>query len=178
MSNYLDYIIHLSFAQWLGIAVFFLGILVFYQRNDKRFKIIMVILNLTYMLHFYLLGSPISALSSFIAACRTATSIFINSAYVAFAFVAVAVGFGLYISDHWWSLFPIVGTATGTIALFLLTGIKMRLVMLFGSVCWMTNNIIVGSIGGVLLESTVMTMNIITIFRLLKAHAVERSVTH
>ena len=42
----------------------------------------------------------------------------------------------------------------------------MRLLMLVGSGCWLTNNILVGSFGGILLESTVIVMNSITILRL------------
>ncbi len=42
----------------------------------------------------------------------------------------------------------------------------MRIGFLLGAVCWLTNNIMVGSIGGVLLEATLLLTNLLTIFRL------------
>ncbi|OBW92646.1 permease [Gallibacterium genomosp. 3] len=155
-----------NLPQFLGIVAFILGVLSFYQRNDKKLKIVMLIQNLTYMTHFLLLGSQVSALSSLLSACRTATAIYVSSKYVALFFVIIGITFGYVVSDSIWQFFPILGTTIGTISLFLLKGIPMRLLMLVGSGCWLTNNIIVGSFGGILLESTVIVMNSITILRL------------
>ncbi|MCP3862549.1 MAG: YgjV family protein, partial [Aestuariibacter sp.] len=47
-----------------------------------------------------------------------------------------------------------------------LSGIKMRLAFLYGALCWLTNNIIVGSIGGTMLEATLLMVNSFTIWRL------------
>ncbi|MCU8536060.1 YgjV family protein, partial [Vibrio vulnificus] len=66
----------------------------------------------------------------------------------------------------WWELWPIVGTVIGTYSLFVLSGIRMRIGFLAGATCWLINNILVGSIGGTLLEMTVIIMNLITIYRL------------
>jgi len=66
----------------------------------------------------------------------------------------------------WYDLFPILGTCIGTYALFCLAGIKMRLAFICGAICWLTNNILVGSIGGTLLEMTLLMVNCFTIWRL------------
>ncbi|HCL12817.1 MAG TPA: YgjV family protein, partial [Alteromonas sp.] len=66
----------------------------------------------------------------------------------------------------WYDLFPIMGTCIGTYALFCLSGIKMRLAFICGAICWLTNNILVGSIGGTLLEMTLLMVNCFTIWRL------------
>jgi hypothetical protein len=50
----------------------------------------------------------------------------------------------------------------------MLRGIQMRIAFLIGACCWLTNNILVGSIGGTLLELTVITVNSLTIFRMLR----------
>lgn len=42
----------------------------------------------------------------------------------------------------------------------------MRIGFLLGAACWLTNNILVGSIGGTLLEVSLMAMNSMTIYRL------------
>lgn len=158
----------LPLAQALGFVSFGLGISTFYQKNDRRLKIIMLIFNLNHLLHFILLGSAVSAFSAALSAMRTASSIYTSSKYVAVIFLLAGVGLGLYIADHWWDLWPVVGTMIGTFAIFMLRGIQMRIAFLVGACCWLTNNILVGSIGGTLLELTVITVNSLTIFRMLR----------
>lgn len=157
----------LHLPQLLGIAAFILGVLSFYQRNDKKLKAVMLVQNLVYMTHFILLESYVAALSSLLSACRTALSIYVSSKYIAFFFVCIGIVFGYIVADEIWQFFPILGTTIGTISLFLLKGVPMRVLMLMGSGCWLINNILVGSFGGILLESTVIVMNSITILRLI-----------
>lgn len=158
----------INFPQFLGILAFILGVVCFYQRNDKTLKIVMLVQNITYMSHFWLLGANVAAISALISTIRTATSIYISSKYVALFFVILGLIFGYIITDSMWQIFPIIASVIGTISLFLLQGIPMRLFMLVGSFCWLINNIFVNSLGGVLLESSVITMNTITIIRLLR----------
>ncbi|MFZ7282350.1 YgjV family protein [Avibacterium avium] len=158
----------INIPQLLGILAFILGVICFYQKNDKKLKIVMLIQNITYMSHFILLGANVAALSSLLSTLRTATSIYVSSKYIAFFFVLLGIIFGYVIADSVWQVFPIIASTIGTISLFLLKGIPMRLFMLIGSACWLTNNILVGSLGGVLLESTVMVVNTITIIRLMR----------
>ncbi|MCW9710227.1 YgjV family protein [Avibacterium sp. 21-586] len=162
----LDNIINIP--QLLGILAFILGVICFYQKNDKKLKIVMLIQNITYMSHFILLGANVAALSSLLSTLRTAMSIFVLSKYIALFFVLLGIIFGYVIADSVWQVFPIIASTIGTISLFLLKGIPMRLFMLVGSACWLINNILVGSLGGVLLESTVMVVNTITIVRLMR----------
>ncbi|MFU2089425.1 YgjV family protein [Avibacterium avium] len=158
----------INIPQLLGILAFILGVICFYQKNDKKLKIVMLIQNIIYMSHFILLGANVAALSSLLSTLRTATSIYVSSKYIAFFFVLLGIIFGYVIADSVWQVFPIIASTIGTISLFLLKGIPMRLFMLVGSACWLTNNILVGSLGGVLLESTVMVVNTITIIRLMR----------
>lgn len=158
----------INFPQFLGVLAFILGVVCFYQRNDKTLKIVMLVQNITYMSHFWLLGANVAAISALISTMRTATSIYISSKYVALFFVILGLIFGYIITDSMWQIFPIIASVIGTISLFLLQGIPMRLFMLVGSFCWLINNILVSSLGGVLLESSVITMNTITIIRLLR----------
>ncbi|SUQ28481.1 membrane protein [Vibrio vulnificus] len=164
----------IDLAQALGFLSFGLGISTFYQKNDRHLKILMLVFNLNHLLHFLLLGSMLSALSALLSALRTTTSIFTSSKWVAAIFILIGIGIGIGIgivsglgmAEHWWELWPIVGTVIGTYSLFVLSGIRMRIGFLAGATCWLINNILVGSIGGTLLEMTVIIMNLITIYRL------------
>ncbi|MGF1765050.1 YgjV family protein [Aliivibrio kagoshimensis] len=151
-------------GQGLGLLSFALGILSFKQRNDRRLKIMMVIFNLNHMVHFILLGSMSSAFGSFVSTLRTGTSIYTSSRYVAFGFIILAVGLGSLTINSLWDCLPMIGVSIGTYALFILRGISMRICLLFGSIVWLINNIIVGSIGGIMLEATVIIFNLRTIY--------------
>lgn len=145
---------------------FALGILCFYQRDDQHLRIMMVVMNLNHALHFALLGAVTACLSALLSVVRTGISIKTRSRSVAYLFILISLAAGLYLAEVWYDLFPILGTCIGTCALFCLSGIRMRLAFLCGAICWLTNNIIVGSIGGTLLEATLLAVNSFTIIRL------------
>jgi len=154
-------------AQGLGFLSFALGIYAFYQKDDKKLKVVMFIFSLNHALHFLLLGSIVSTLSAILSAVRTGTAIYVSSTRVAAIFILVGLVSGIYIANNWWELWSILGMCIGTYSVFVLKGIPMRIGFLLGAICWLTNNISVGSIGGSLLEATLITVNIITIARLL-----------
>ncbi|MDW3189950.1 YgjV family protein, partial [Vibrio sp. Vb0932] len=85
---------------------------------------------------------------------------------VAAVFIVISLVSGFWVAEQWRDLWPIIGTVIGTYSVFCLSGIRMRIGFLLGASCWLTNNILVGSIGGTLLEMTVIVMNLLTIYRL------------
>lgn len=159
-----------NLAQAVGMVSFILGILCFYQRNDRRLRIMMLAMNINHALHYALLGTLTSCISALLAALRTGVSIKTRSRSVGALLIGVSLLLGLYFTEHWYDLFAVAGTCIGTYALYWLSGIKMRLAFLVGASCWFTNNIIVGSIGGTLMEVSLLTMNSITILRLYYAN--------
>ncbi len=151
---------------------FVLGILCFYQRDDQHLRIMMVIMNLNHTVHFALLGAVTACLSALLSVLRTGLSIKTRSRPVGYLFIVISFALGVYLSHDWYDLFPILGTCIGTYALYCLSGIAMRVAFLCGALCWLTNNIIVGSIGGTLLEATLLVVNSFTIFRLYRGKKV------
>ncbi|MGL6260023.1 YgjV family protein [Vibrio sp. WXL210] len=155
-------------AQTLGFVSFALGVCTFYQKDDKKLKTLMMVFHFNHLIHFLLLGSMISVLSSALSACRTATSIYTSSFKVALVFIVISLGSGLYMMDSLNDLWPVLGTVIGTYTVFALKGVAMRVGFLIGALCWLTNNIMVGSIGGSLLEVTLISVNLVTMSRLMK----------
>jgi len=158
----------LFFAQLVGLLSFVLGVCTFFQKDDKKLKIMMVIFNLNHLVHYLLLGSIVSALSALLSAFRTVTAIYSSSLVVAFLFISIGLSGAIYFADSIWDLWPMLGMSIGTYAVFVLKGIKMRIAFLIGAVCWLINNILVGSIGGTLLEATLITVNLSTIIRIVR----------
>ena len=155
-----------NFAQAVGLVSFALGIVCFYQKDDRKLKIVMVVMNLNHALHFALLGATTAVASSILSLVRTFLALHTDSKVIAFVFIAITAGWGFYLADHWYDLFPVLGSCIGTYTVFCLKGIVMRLGFLAGAICWLINNILVGSIGLTLLETTLIIVNLNTIRRL------------
>lgn len=158
-----------SFAQLVGLLSFGLGVATFCQKSTHRLKVMMLIFNVTHLCHFLLMGAPVSALGAFISTLRTTASIYLSSIYLALGFMATNLLVGLWLATAWFDLFAVAGTMIGTFSMFMLTGTTMRFGFLAGSLCWLINNIIIGSLGGVLLEITLIGANLFTVYRLLQA---------
>ena len=156
----------LSAAQLFGYAAFVLGVGCFLQTDDQRFKWFMTGECLGYVVHFALLGSPTAVVSSLISMARSLLSLRTRSPWVAVAVVAANVGFGLAIATKPADWLPLTASCLGTIALFTLQGIPMRLLMLCGTALWIANNLIAGSIGGTALEIVIAAINLTTIARM------------
>lgn len=153
-------------AQALGFVGFGLGILCFYQKNDRRLKIVMVIMSLNNVVHFALLGAPTASFGAGLSMFRAWLALHTSSGWAALVFILITLAIGFYIANSFADLLPILATCIGTYALFCLQGIKMRIAFLCGALCWLANNIIVGSIGGTMLELTLLVVNANTIYRL------------
>lgn len=164
-----------SLAQLLGYLAFVLGVACFLQTDDRRFKWFMTGECVAYIAHFALLGNPTAVASSALSMLRSLLSLHTRSKWVAVGVVAANVGFGLAIAKQPGDWLPLMASCLGTIALFTLQGIAMRLLMMCGTGLWIANNLIVGSIGGTALEVVIALINATTIIRMLRARPAART---
>jgi len=162
----------LSPAQCVGYLAFALGVGSFLQTSDRHFKLWMTGECLAYVGHFALLGNPTAVASSLVSTARSVLALHTRSPWVAFAVVAVNIALGAWLAKGPADWLPLGASCLGTLALFLLQGIPMRLLMLCGTGLWIANNLIVGSIGGTALEGVVAATNVFTIWRLWRGRAV------
>lgn len=155
-----------SAAQCVGYLAFALGVGSFLQTSDRRFKLLMSGECMAYVVHFWLLGNPTAVASSLVSTVRSLLALRTRSPWVALTVVAVNIGLGAALARQPSDWLPLAASCLGTLALFLLQGIAMRLVMLAGTCFWIANNLIAGSIGGTALEVVVAAVNLSTIARL------------
>lgn len=153
-------------AQLVGYLAFFLGVVAFAQRIDWRLKLLVATECVVYAVHFALLGNNPASASAAIAAVRMFAALKTRSPYVAAFFLGINLILGLVLARDWTAVFAIMAGLSGTVGVFFCTGIGMRLLLLGATLCWLTNNILSGSIGGTLLESTIAAVNATTMFRL------------
>ena len=156
----------LDTAQLFGYAAFVLGVASFLQKSDLRFKLYMAAECVAYLVHFTLLGNPAAGASSLVSMTRSVVSIYAKSLWIALIFIAINLGLGFKLATVWWNWLPLIASCVGTLALFLLEGIQMRMLMLVGTSLWIVNNVLSGSIGGTALEVVIAFTNTYTIYKM------------
>lgn len=153
-------------AQSVGFLAFSLGVLTFAQRDDQRLRVFLTVFCAVIGAHFLLLGSPSAAYAAWLSGVRSYVSVHTRHAAVMGGFLlliwATAVP-TITRPAHW---LAVVGATLGTWALYRERGIRMRAIILAATVCWLTHNIAVGSIGGALIESCFLLVNAHTMLRL------------
>lgn len=159
----------LSPAQLLGYAAFAFGVACFAQIDDRRFKLFMAAECAAYIGHFALLAQPTAVASTTVSLLRSLASIGAQRPAVGLFFILISAALGLWLMQGWLSLLPVVASCIGSYALFFLSGLRMRALMLLGTVIWLINNLLVGSIGGTALEAVLALSNLRTLRRLHRA---------
>lgn len=166
-----------SLAQSIGYLAFLFGAAAFLQKNDPRLKFLNGTQCIFYALHFTLLGNLPAAGSLGISAARSFVSMKTQSRWLAALFLTLNVVVGSMLVHSRLGWLPIAGGCLATTALFLMRGIPMRVVLLSSTLCWLANNILSGSIGGTMLETTIACANVSTMIRLFRAGTVLKEAT-
>lgn len=156
-------------AQLVGYLAFILGVVAFAQRIDWKLKTLIAVECLAYTGHFALLGNGAAASSAALSAVRMFVSLKTRSPYLAVLFLVANIGFGVWLAHSWTAAFSIAAGCLGTVAAFFCTGLRLRGLLFIATLCWLTNNILSGSIGGTLLESIIAVVNGSTMWRLWRA---------
>ncbi len=152
--------------QLLGYLALVLGVAGFLQRDDRRLKLLVAAECFVYVAHFALLGRPSASSSALVSGVRTGLSAWFRSAWLAAASIAVNLGLAVALGTGGTGWIPVVGSSLGAVAVFTMRGIPMRLVLLTSTACWLANNVLSGSIGGIVLESIIAAASVSTIVRM------------
>ena len=157
-----------STAQVVGYAAFVLGAVAFLQNNDRRLKMLLGAQGLVYGAHFLLLGNAAAAAAAALSGTRSFLAVKSRSIILAIVFVAASLAIGFFFAGHGPGWLVVIASIAGTLSMFLLRGIPLRVVLLAGTLLWLTNDILSRSIGGTMLETLIAIVNLSTIVRLLR----------
>lgn len=152
-------------AQAVGGLAFLVGITMFFNRNDKRFKLQLALYSAVIGCHFFLMGAGAAGTSAELNALRTLIATRTRNIAVMFVFIFLTLALGLSQVKHLVELLPIAGTVISTWALFRTRGLTTRCVMWCSTAGWVTHNIWLGSIGGSLIEGSFLIVNGLAIIR-------------
>lgn len=162
-------------AQSVGLLAAVIGISAFVQRSDQRLRIFLTLYCVVIGLHFFLLGSQTAAFAAWLSGTRSLTSAKTRNPYVMVFFLLIVWWLGIPHITAPIQWLTIIGTTVGTWALFREKGLRMRCLLWTGTVCWVTHNLVIGSLGGALIEGTFLFVNGHTIFRLWRQQRRERA---
>jgi hypothetical protein len=158
-------------VQGIGILGFVLTVIAFQINNRKWILYLLLVGNLMFGIHLYFLNSltgstmrVISIFRAYMFSQRTNKKWLDNQA-VMYLFIVIFFISGIITWKEKFSLFPIVATIIQTVALWMKSTRKMRLICLVGSPLWLIYNIHSGSIAGILTETFVSASIIFAIIR-------------
>jgi len=106
-------------AQIFGILASIFIITGFFQKLDQRLRILMVFGNLSFVVHFYLLGANTGAALNLVNAFRNAIALRRrNHILIPFGLVGLCVLVGVLTYSDPTDILPVIGASISTLAMF------------------------------------------------------------
>ncbi|GGC66129.1 YgjV family protein [Marinobacter halophilus] len=154
-------------GQIFGLVALGFCIAGFASKSDDRLMVLLISANVAFALMFAFFQSWTAAALTVLVIVRIALARRFQGNWT---MMTVLLAVNLLVAWATWAsvtdLFPLAAAVLGTVGMFLLKGIALRVVLGFAAFAWMLNNIVIGSVGGILAEAMVLVTNVITIARL------------
>lgn len=154
-------------GQICGLVALGFCIAGFANKNDDRLMVLLISANVAFALMFAFFASWTAAALTVLVILRIALARKFQGSW---RIMAVILAINLLVAAATWrvptDIFPLTAAVLGTVGMFMLRGIPLRIVLGLAALAWMLNNIVIGSVGGTLAEGMVLVTNLITIVRL------------
>ncbi len=154
-------------GQVFGLVALAFCIVGFANKNDDRLMVLLISANIAFALMFAFFQSWTAAALTVLVIVRIALARRFKGNW---SIMAGLLMINLLVAWLTWAsvtdIFPLTAAVLGTVGMFLLKGIALRIVLGFAALSWMLNNVVIGSVGGILAEAMVLVTNVITIARL------------
>ncbi len=159
-------------AQSIGFLGFIISMLTFLSKQDKTFMWRMTGASFVWAIHFLLLGALSAGFLNAIDVVKNLLAIrypFHKGIAVAVLIVYVMVGIFFFITtESITNLLPVAGSIAGTIIIFTLKGLWMRVAFLFVLMGWFVYNYTNHSIGGVTTDVILFITGVFGIYNMRK----------
>lgn len=160
---------YFNVVQTIGFLALLVGLYAFTRKSDSQLKMGQAAQNFLLALHFYLLGASSAAAMSLLTGVRNSISLYRNVRHAALLFIGIYLLVGFFAFEELVDILPITSALLGTTAVFYLSGIKMRLVMMLSTSLWIIHNAVVVSIGPLLMEIVILSVTARTTYELWKS---------
>ncbi|WP_148862087.1 YgjV family protein [Marinobacter fonticola] len=157
-------------GQFFGLVSLILCVLAFSSKQDDRLLVLLLSANVAFALQFMFFESWTAAALTGLVIVRIGLARRYPGSKAVMAVVLAASGVASVVTWQGWADLPaIVAMVLGTVGMFLLRGIPMRVLLGLAALAWGLSHLLVGSVGGTLAEVLVLVTNAITIYRLYRA---------
>ena len=166
----------LSFEQILGYVASIILLIGYGIKSDIKTKSVLTMSSLLFASHFFLLGAFTASAICLINSARNISSVFYyKSKILCFVFSSLYLISGYFTYNSFIDILPLAASFLTCIGMFLLGGLKFRILIVFATIPWIIHNIYVGSIGGTINSAVLFFITLITVFRLYydEAHSVK-----
>jgi len=158
---------YLNPAQIVGIIASGFIIIGYGIKHDTHLKIVIAIGATLFSVHFFMIGAFTAMMVGIINIFRVMLSIkFHGSWYLFIFFITIYTIAGALTYQNWYDLFPIISAFASTTGMYLLSGIPFRIMALGSSFAWLSHNIAVLSIGGIITTGSTILSLLSAIIRL------------
>lgn len=167
----LDNLSHSVLAgQLFGLVALVICVVAFASKNDDRLLVLLISANVAFALQFAFFESWTAAALTVLVIVRILLARRYMGSKPVMAGVLLASGIAAALTwQSWVDILPMAAMVMGTVGMFLLRGIAMRVCLGLAALAWMLNNLLIGAIGGTIAEGLIVVTNIVTIIRLMRA---------
>lgn len=167
----LDNLSHSVLAgQLFGLVALVICVVAFASKNDDRLLVLLISANVAFALQFVFFGSWTAAALTVMVIVRIVLARRYMGSKAVMVGVLLASGIAAAFTwQNWVDILPMAAMVMGTVGMFLLRGIAMRVCLGLAALAWMLNNLLIGAIGGTIAEGLIVVTNIFTITRLVRA---------
>jgi hypothetical protein len=156
-------------GQLAGLVALVFCMAGFASKQDDRLLVLLISANVAFALQFVFFQSWTAAALTLLVivrillARRHQGNRLLMTLLLLANFMAAALTW-----QSWIDLLPLMAATLGTLGMFLLRGIPLRILLGMAAFCWLLNNLLIGSFGGSLAEGLILVTNAFTIWRLVK----------
>lgn len=165
---------YLLIAQAIGLVASFFIVFSFSQKVDNRFKGFLMVGNVLFAVHYFMLGGYAAVVTNILNFLRLGASIeFHKSKKMMYIFLGAYIFSAFFVVKEPTDFLPIFASLIGTYSMFMFSGIKMRVVGIFASASWLGYGILYRSIGGIITDSVSIVLTLLTISKLKKEQEIK-----
>lgn len=151
-------------AGFIALGLFIAG---FANKDDRKLLLILIAANIAIVLQFALLESWVASAMTCIVILRIMLARkYHRNLHIMVGLLVLTLLTALITWRDWSDAPALVAGLVGTIGMFAFKGSIMRWWLFCAAFFWVLSNIVAGSIGGILAESLVMAINLVTIWRI------------
>ena len=158
-------------GQFFGLVALVLCVVSFANKRDERLMLLLISANVAFALQFFFFQSwTAAALTALVIVRIELARRYPRSMGMMAGMLAISAVAALLTWQGWGDLPAVVAMVLGTVGMFMLRGIPMRVFLGLAALAWMTSHALVGAVGGLLAEALVLITNMITIYRIHRAN--------